>query len=83
MLRLVNAVIKRETIVNHTIKGTPRCNNLFKVLKESVSSKDILLVSPYSENSTNFEIKCKKETNKELLNLFSHELKLIKDNSNE
>ena len=83
MLRLVNAVIKRETIVNHTIKGTPRFNNLFKVLKESVSSKDILLVSPYSENSTNFEIKCKKETNKELLNLFSHELKLIKDNTNE
>ena len=78
MLRLVNAMVKKETIVNHTIKGTSNFNNLFKGVKEAVSSKDILLMSPYSENSKNFEIKCKKETNQELLDIFSNELKLIK-----
>lgn len=83
MLRLVNAMIRRETIVNHAIKGTPKFNNLFRVLKEAVASKDILLVSPFTDNSNNFDIKCNKDTNKEIFDLFEHELKLIKENKSE
>lgn len=78
MLRLINAMIKKETIVNHTIKGTSNFNNLFKGVKEAASSKEVLLMSPFSKDSKEFEIKCKKETNQELLDIFANELKLIK-----
>ena len=83
MLRLSQYSIRRETIINHSIKGSEGFNNVFRKVKEVDTVKDIMLMSPFSINSFSFTIKCSKETNLELIELFLKTLKLIKEPKDE
>lgn len=83
MLRISQSSIRREIILNHSISGTSGFNNLFRKIKESDIVKDIILASPFTINSFDFEIKCNIKTNKELISLLSNTLNLIKEPEDE
>lgn len=83
MLRLTQSSIRRETLINHSIKGTAGFRNIFKKIKEVDTIKEVLLTAPFTINSFDFEIKCNKDTNGELITLFSKTLKLIKEPNHE